>query len=78
MSLIDMRRARFVALMLCGAAAPAAAQMDPEKRQLVQVGFNQALDRRGPLAAYAYYHLNVPNFFSPKRSLRLVSSPVKS
>lgn len=54
---------------------PAAAQMDPERRQLVQVGLDQALDRRGPLAAYAYYHLNVPHFFSPKRSLRLVLAP---
>jgi len=68
-------RAPLAALLLCAAAAPALAQIDPEKRQLIQVGLNQALDRRGPLAAYAYYHLNVPNFFSPKRSLRLVLAP---
>lgn len=61
--------------LLCAAALPASAQMDPERRQLVQVGFEQALDRRGPLAAYAYYHLNVPKFLSPKRSLRLVLAP---
>ncbi|MDP3543457.1 MAG: hypothetical protein Q8T11_13390 [Elusimicrobiota bacterium] len=61
--------------LLCAAALPASAQMDPERRQLLQVGFEQALDRRGPLAAYAYYHLNAPLFLSPKRSLRLVLAP---
>lgn len=63
-----------LALLLL-AARPAAAQIDPERRQLVQVGVDQALDRRGPLAAYAYYHLNAPTFFSPKRALRLVLAP---
>ena len=68
-------RAPLAVMLLCAAAAPASAQMDPEKRQLIQVGLNQALDRRGPLAAYVYYHLNVPYFFPPKRSLRLVVAP---
>lgn len=69
-------RALILPLLLCAAARPAAGQIDPERRQLLQVGFNQAADRRGPLAAYAYYYLNEPHFFSPERTLRLVVAPV--
>jgi len=68
-------RALSVALLLCASARPAAAQIDSERRQLLQLGFNQALDGRGPLAAYAYYYLNAPTFLSPKRALRLVVAP---
>lgn len=62
-------------LLLCAAALPAAAQIDPERRQLLQLGFNQAIDGRGPLAAYAYYYLNAPHFLRPKQTLRLVLAP---
>jgi hypothetical protein len=62
-------------LLLCAAALPAGAQIDPERRQMLQLGFNQAVDGRGPLAAYAYYHLNVPRFLTPKRALRLILAP---
>jgi len=68
-------RASVLALLLCAAARPAAAQIDPDRRQLLQLGFNQAIDGRGPLAAYAYYYLNAPHFLSPKRTLRLVLAP---
>ena len=69
-------RARAAVLLLCAAAGPAAAQVDPERRQLLQFGLNQALDRRGPLAAYAYYYLNEPHFLaSDRRTLRLVVAP---
>ncbi|MDD5301783.1 MAG: hypothetical protein PHS14_01635 [Elusimicrobia bacterium] len=64
-----------LALLLCAAARPASAQIDPERRQLLQLGFNQAIEGRGPLAAYAYYYLNAPHFFAPKRTLRLVVAP---
>ena len=64
-----------ILLLLCAAARPAAAQLDPERRQLLQLGFNQAVDGRGPLAAYAYYYLNAPRFLRPKQTLRLVVAP---
>ena len=50
-------RALILPLLLCMGARPAAGQIDPEHRQLLQMGFNQAVDGRGPLAAYAYYYL---------------------
>ncbi|HAH04910.1 MAG TPA: hypothetical protein DCM05_00055 [Elusimicrobia bacterium] len=62
-------------LLLCATARPAAGQIDPERRQLLQMGFNQALDGRGPLAAYAYYYLNAPRFLAAKQTLRLVVAP---
>ena len=68
-------RALIFPLLLCAAARPAAGQIDPERRQLAQIGFNQAVDGKGPLAAYAYYYLNEPHFLGPERTLRLVVAP---
>ncbi len=68
-------RRLILSCLLCAGALPVRAQIDSERRQLLQLGFNQAVDGRGPLAAYAYYHLNVPQFFSPKRALRLILAP---
>lgn len=69
-------RALMVPLLICAAARPAAGQIDPERRQLLQLGFNQAIDGRGPLSAYAYYYLNAPRFLSSKKqTLRLVVAP---
>lgn len=70
-----MRRLIAPLLLCAAAAAPAAAQLDPERRQLLQLGIDQALDGRGPLSAYAYYHLNAPQFLSPRRTLRLIVAP---
>lgn len=72
---IRLRRIAGVALLAGAAALPAAAQLDSERRQLLQLGFNQAIEGRGPLAAYAYYYLNAPHFLSPQRTLRLVVAP---
>jgi hypothetical protein len=69
------RRTLVLALLLGAAARPAAGQIDPARRQLLQLGFNQAVDGRGPLAAYAYYYLNAPHFLAPKQTLRLVVAP---
>lgn len=68
-------RALILALLLCAAARPAAGQLDPERRQLLQLGFDHAVDGRGPLSAYAYYYLNEPRFLTPKQTLRLVLAP---
>lgn len=68
-------RALIFPLLLYAAARPVAAQIDPERRQLLQMGFNQAVDGRGPLAAYAYYYLNEPHFLASRKTLRLVAAP---
>ena len=62
-------------LPLWACALPVAAQIDPERRQLAQVGFDHSLDGRGPLAAYAYYYLNAPRFLKPRQTLRLTVAP---
>jgi hypothetical protein len=61
--------------LLAAMARPATAQVDPERRQLLQLGVNQAVDGRGPLAAYVYYYLNQPHFLAPRPTLRLVVAP---
>jgi len=69
-------------LILAGALAlggirGAQAQIDPTRRELVQLGYNQPLEGRGPLAAYAYYYLNRPDFLqSSNLTLRLAVAPV--
>ena len=68
-------RALILMPALFAAALPAAGQIDPERRQLLQLGANQAVDGRGPLAAYAYYYLNEPHFLAPAQTLRFVVAP---
>ena len=65
-------------VILCaGLLAPDAnAQIDPVKRSLFQVGYNQPLEGRGPISAYAYYLMNRPAFYRTNITLRLAVAPV--
>ncbi|MDB6129441.1 MAG: hypothetical protein JWM04_548 [Verrucomicrobiales bacterium] len=65
----------FAALVL-GWQAVCQAQIDPEKRQLIQFGFNQPLEGHGPLAAYAFYYRNDPGFIRTNITLRLAVAPI--
>jgi len=51
-------------LILPGLFSPSAAfsQIDPVKRELLQVGYNAALEGHPPQSAYAFYYLNQPEF----------------
>jgi hypothetical protein len=60
-------------LVIAGAAV---GQIDPDKRELVQFGFTQAIEGASPVAAYGYYYLNEPNFFATNITLRLALAPV--
>lgn len=62
--------------LLAGLSLSAQAQIDPEKRQMVQAGFSQSLDGRGPPAGYVYYYLNEPNVRHSSQTLRFVLAPV--
>lgn len=62
-------------LGLCGCGL-ACAQIDPVRRDLIQVGYNQPLEGRGPIAGYAYYYLNRPEFVRSNLTLRLAIAPV--
>lgn len=55
---------------------PAQAQVDPEKRQLVQLGYNLPFEGSGPLSGYAFYYYNRPAFIRSNLTLRLAVAPV--
>lgn len=52
------------------------AQIDPEKRQLIQIGYNQPIEGKAPIAGYAFYLRNEPNFIHTNITLRLAISPL--
>jgi hypothetical protein len=54
----------------------ASAQIDPVKRDLIQLGYNQAFEGHQPLAAYAFYYHNQPDFLETNLTLRLALAPV--
>ena len=51
------------------------AQIDPVKRDLVQIGYNAAFEGHAPLAAYAYFYHNQPDFLRTNLTLRLALAP---
>jgi hypothetical protein len=51
------------------------AQIDPIERNLVELGYDQALIGHGPDAAYAYYYFNRPDFLGDDIALRMVLAP---
>jgi hypothetical protein len=63
--------------LVLGSLLSAAGQIDPAKRELIQLGYNQPVEGQGPLAAYGYYLLNKPAFLSHSNlTLRLAVAPV--
>jgi hypothetical protein len=64
-------------LVLRGCFGPFAAygQIDPVNRELIQLGYNGALEGRQPISAYAFYYRNVPDFPSTNLTLRLAVAP---
>ncbi len=63
------------ATALCAGSA-SQAQIDPAKRELIQLGYNVPLEQSGPLNAYAFYYLNDPHFVRSNLTLRLAVAPV--
>ena len=51
------------------------AQIDPDKRSLLQFGYNQAIEGHWPMAGYLFYLLNQPDFVRPDLTLRLALAP---
>ena len=54
----------------------ASAQIDPAARDLMQFGYNQAFEGHAPLAGYAFYYHNQPDFLRTNLTLRLAVAPV--
>jgi hypothetical protein len=74
-----MRRIRLgLALILafCLQSRMLPGQIDPETRKLFQFGYNQPLAGAAPLAGYAFYFVNAPNYPATNMTLRLAVAPV--
>ncbi len=54
----------------------AAAQIDPVKRDLIQIGYNQPLQGQSPIGGYAFYYHNQPNFLRTNLTWRVALAPV--
>ena len=72
---------RFLQLLLFGGCGigvlgEAWAQVDPDKRQLVEFGYNQSFQGSAPIAAYAYYYVNLPDWPREGQTLRVAVAPV--
>jgi hypothetical protein len=52
------------------------AQVDPVRRDLIQLGFNQAAEGHAPFAGYAFFYHNQPDFLRTNLTLRLAVAPV--
>ena len=51
------------------------AQIDPVRRDLIQLGYNQALEGHTPFSGYAFYYHNQPDFLRTNLTLRLALAP---
>jgi hypothetical protein len=51
------------------------AQIDPEHRSLLELGYDQPLTGNGPQGIYAYYYFNNPDFLNTNTALRLAVAP---
>lgn len=72
---------RFLVLLVWNAAFfvgsyQAIAQIDPERRNLVQFGYNQPIQGSAPFAAYGYYYHSNPNFRGTNMAFRMAIAPV--
>jgi len=63
-------------MILTASCLPVFGQIDPEKRQLFQLGYNQPIEGRAPIAGYLFYYLNQPNFLRTNLTLRLAAAPI--
>ena len=74
---MDTVRHRMALILVgLGLASAAYAQIDPAKRELIQLGYNQPIQGKAPLSGYAFYYLNLPQFLKTNLTLRLAIAPV--
>jgi hypothetical protein len=64
-------------VLLLGCISPflAHSQVDPMPRELIQLGYNASFEGHAPLAGYAFYYRNEPNFLHTNLTLRLAVAP---
>jgi hypothetical protein len=68
---------RWFLLLLPGCLCPftAQGQIDPVNRELIQLGYNAAVEGHPPISAYAFYYRNEPGFLRTNLTLRLAVAP---
>lgn len=72
-----LRTPLFLALGLCFLArSHGLAQVDPEHRNLLELGYDGPIGAQGPQGVYAYYYYNQPHVLSTNVDLRLAIAPV--
>src|ERR1700749_4379780 len=73
----DFKISLLIACALCFLVTfPCAAQVDPERRSLLQFGYDQPLEGQGPEGLYGFYYYNSPDYFGTNTALRLAVNPV--
>ena len=70
-----MRHLFLILVALVLFSLPVCAQVDPMKRNQLQIGYDQFLEGKGPQALYLYYYLNVPALVRSNVTLRLAVAP---
>lgn len=64
-------------LLFLGFLAPANAQIDPDNRRLVHLGYNLPVQGDAPIAAYGFFYWNKPNLLDhTNMTLRVAFSPL--
>lgn len=63
-------------LLLVSLPFVSSAQLDPEHRRLVQIGYNQPLEGRGPIAGYGFFYYSRPDFLATNLTLRVAVAPI--
>jgi hypothetical protein len=74
--MLTANRAALLVVLTVLTALTTEAQIDPEKRRLIQAGYNQPLQGRAPIAAYGFYYYNQPQFHATNLTLRLAVAPI--
>jgi hypothetical protein len=72
----QFRAGLVLALIFLAADRIALAQIDPDRRELIEVGYDQPLQGAAPVAAYGYYYNNEPHYPWTNTTLRLALAPV--
>ena len=76
MKYIALTRPSVFFLLLLAIVPAARAQIDPEPRRLLQLGYNKNIEGRGPTAGYAFFYYNQPGFLQTNLTLRIAIAPV--
>jgi hypothetical protein len=67
---------KFLAAALLLTAAPVLAQIDDQKRYLLEGGYEDGLGNPGPNSAYAFLYMNRPDIAGKGTALRMAVAPV--